>query len=431
MSKQLSLTSEKFHKDYIAIHEFKTIQDSYNDLRLFFDELNEKEYHFENSNDICTPMGCVEEMVDTIPSSFWKKKNIKILDPCAGNGNFHAYIAQKTKLSNLYFNEINDLRVQHLQTIFGKEAHITKKDFLEFEEEETYDLVVANPPYAKITNGKRAAKNHNLSRDFILKALHLTKKGGYILFIVPDNWMSYSDRNLLPETLSEYQFIHINIHGAKKWFPKIGSTFSWFLLQKVPNSEPATIDNYYKKRSTEKALIKVGAKFIPLYYSSMVGSILEKTIYAKNTKYQIETSSNLHKYTKKKLLSDKKDDKHTYKIIHTPSQTVWSEVPHKFQKGWKVFISLTDKFSTFVDHCGMTQSIAFIRCTSKKEAEQISQELNNEVYLFLNNIARFGNFNNIRVLQRFPVFQEIKLTNKELAFIKEFNEACTTTPRKK
>lgn len=403
--------------------EFLTIKDPYVKLKWFLDKLNFQEYHFVNSNDICTPMGCVEEMINTIPKDFWENKDLKILDPCAGNGNFHAYIVQKTPLKNLFFNDINKKRLENIKKIFGKEANVTEKDFLEFEDKEEYDLVVANPPYAKFTDGKRTAKNHNLSRDFILKAINVTKENGYILFIVPDNWMSYADSNKVPEILSKYQFIHLNIHGAKKWFPKVGSSFSWFLLKKTPNKKDFVVDNNYKLKKVEKASVDIGARYIPLYYSNIVKSIIDKTLNADNPKYKIETSSNLHKYTQKKLISESKDEKHPYKLKHTPSQTVWAERPHIYQEGWKVFISLTNQYGNCIDNCGMTQSIAFIRCSSKEEAERISKELNNEIYVFLNNITRYGNFNNNRILQIFPKYKDFNLTEEELNFIREFNNA--------
>ena len=412
--------TEKSFKDndeYIA-----TIKDGYERLKKYLDKLNFQNYHFVNSNDICTPMGCVEEMINIIPQDFWKKRNLKILDPCAGNGNFHAYIMTKAKLKNLWFNDINEKRLKNIKTIFGKDANVMEKDFLTFSDEEKYDLVVANPPYAKFTNGERTAKNHNLSRDFILKALSVTKDGGYVLFIIPDNWMSYADNNKVPSVLSDYQFIYLNIHGAKKWFPKVGSTFTWFLLQKVPNKKGFTVDNHYKIRKTERATLSKGVNFIPLYYSNLVKSIIGKTTNNDNlTKYKIQTSSNLHKYTRKTYLSNTQTNEYRYKIHHTPSQTIWSKVPHIYQNGWKVFISLTNQYGTFLDNCGMTQSIAFIRCSSKQEAEKVSQQLTNPLYIFLNNITRYGNFNNIRVLQSFPVYKDFGLTKKEKDFISEFS----------
>ena len=394
---------------------FEVIDDLYK-------ELNEQKSHFHNSNDICTPMGCVKEMVDKIPSLFWNKENIKVLDSCCGNGNFHAYIQTKTNLSNLYFNEINKERIENVRCMFGENINMTTQDFLTFDDDEKFDLVVSNPPYAKFNGDKRTSKNHNLSRDFIRKAIAITKQNGYILFIAPNNWMSYSDRNVLPNLMSKYQFLHLNIHGAKKWFPKVGSSFTWFLLQKKPNKKKFVIENHYMKKNTTTALLDNGVDFIPLYYSDEVQSIFNKTIRADIVKYKVETSSYLHRFTKKDIINDTKSTDFPYRIIHTPKQTLWSSRPHKYQNGWKVFISLTDRYSTFIDDCGMTQSIAFIRCKNKSEAEEIKAELKNLVYLFLNNLTRYGNFNNVRVLQKFPRWSEIKLTNQELLYIDKFME---------
>ena len=83
---------------------------NFEEIKKYFDKLNEDKKHFNNSNDICTPMGCVKEMVEAIPQEFWERKEIKILDPCAGNGNFPAYLALKTAVKNIYCNEINPIR---------------------------------------------------------------------------------------------------------------------------------------------------------------------------------------------------------------------------------------------------------------------------------------------------------------------------------
>ena len=40
----------------------------------FYSRLNEDLSHFTNSNDICTPLGCVKEMVDTIPDRLLGKQ---------------------------------------------------------------------------------------------------------------------------------------------------------------------------------------------------------------------------------------------------------------------------------------------------------------------------------------------------------------------
>jgi hypothetical protein len=57
----------------------------------------------------------------------------------------------------------------------------------------------------------------------------------------------------------------------------------------------------------------------------------------------------------------------------------------------------------FIDTCGMTQSIVFILCSSEDEAKLYSRVLEHPLYVFINNICRWGNFNNIRILQSFPI----------------------------
>jgi methylase of polypeptide subunit release factors len=379
----------------------------YENLRKKLESLNSDHSHFINSNDICTPMDCVEEMVDNIPCSFWDRKNIRILDPCAGNGNFPAYISQKIKHNQsvfLHLNEINSKRVQYIQEFFNG-IHLTQKDFLYFSiiEEGNYDLIIANPPYAKFTNGKRTAKNHGISKDFVKKSMELLNKNGFLAFILPDNWMSLSDRNDIPRILSRYQFIKLNIHGAKKYFPKIGSSFTWFVLQKKENKDKFIVSNYFKKREDSLVSLNKETKSIPLFYNDNVKSIIDKTLNSDNEKIKIITSSDLHKYTKKLILSTQKSEDFPYEVVHTPKQTIWSKKPHKFQEGWKVFISLTSYYGSFIkENVGMTQSIAFILCKNKEEALKWKKIIDHPLYIFLNNIHRFGNFNNIRVLQNFP-----------------------------
>ena len=281
----------------------------------------------------------------------------------------------------------------------------TNYDFITFNNLKKYDLIVANPPYAKLLeNGKRASKNHNLIKDFIEKALSQLKPNGYLLFITPDNWMSFADRNLLIEIITGLQIIHLDIHTAKKYFKKIGSSFTWYIIQNCAFYKDINVSGIWKKKEYISSVVSKERKYIPLLYNQIVQNILSKTIDNKNLKkFEIKTSSDLHKYTKAEFIRDEKDNVYKYKLIHTPSQTVYSSRPHKFQEGYKVFISTTDKYKLFIDECGMTQSIVFILCCNEEQAKKYLHILQHPLYVFINNICRWGNFNNIRILQSFPI----------------------------
>jgi methylase of polypeptide subunit release factors len=406
----------------------------YTEIKKIFDELNNDPSHFTSNNDICTPMDCVEEMIDMIPQELWNRDHINILDPCAGNGNFPLYILEKVKNKyHLQLNEINPLRLKNIRKYFDTDKiTITEQDFLTFSndgffDDNSYDLIIANPPYAKFDNtGNRSAKNHNMSRDFVKKALELLNDNGYMVFIIPDNWMSLSDRNNIVKLLSEYQFIYINIHGAKKYFPKVGSSFTWFVLHKTPNSKNTIIQNTYRKRNIVSVRIDRGMSNIPLYYDENVRSIIRKTLYSNNKKIGIRTSSLLHRHTKKNIIRNTKDQVFRYKLYHTQKQTVYSSSKHIYHDMYKVFISTTSYYGTFIDtNCGMTQSIAFVLCDNEEHAIQIKNILDHPLYVFLNDIHRYGNFNNIRILQMFPlpntddIYGYFNITKQEQKLIQE------------
>ena len=74
----------------------------------------------------------------------------------------------------------------------------------------------------------------------------------------------------------------------------------------------------------------------------------------------------------------------------------------------------------------MTQSIVFIICSSLEEANKIKLILEHPLYVFINNLCRWGNFNNIRILQNFPIpdvddineiYNHFNITDDEIQFI--------------
>ena len=417
---------------------------SFDELKKYYDEvLNVDKTTYKSSNDEPTPINCISEMISKVPIELWKKKDLSIADICCGNGNFSIsimfkllkYHNKQTILEHiLEFNDINESRLDNVRNIFCDDKYdlqISNYDFITYNNNKKYDLIVANPPYAKLLeNGKRASKNHNLIKDFINKGLSQLKPNGYLLFITPDNWMSYADRNILIGIITSLQIVHLDIHTAKKYFKKIGSSFTWYLIENCPFYKNINISGIWKKKEYISSVKSQQRKYIPLLYNHIVQNILLKTIDNEVLpKFKIQTSSDLHKYTKASLISNKKTNEFKYKLIHTPNQIVYSSRPHKFQNGYKIFISTTDKYNVFIDNCGMTQSIVFILCSNKNEAKKYLQILKHPLYIFINNICRWGNFNNIRILQSFPIptikysgnidelYNHFNITDEEIEYI--------------
>lgn len=390
---------------------------SYAEVKFHFDSvLNKDKSTFTSSNDEPTPIGCIEEILSSIPKTFWAKEYLKILDPCCGNGNFHLVVGNllrenghtyESAISAMEFNDLNPVRLQNVKEVFGATCNRTQHDFLKQDFGIDNDMIVMNPPYASLMeDGKRASKNHGLYISFMQKGLDSLKEGGYLVAIVPDSWMSLADRNKFCNNITSYQFVRLDIHTPKKWFPKVGSSFTALVVEKKVAYKEFTVSHLYKSKVYESIVNSSTQSYIPLWHSKLTQIIFDKTINTGFEKYKIETSSDLHKYTKKNEINDTEDGEFIYRLIHTPKQTVWAKRPHKFQEGWKVFLSTTDKYRAFIDCCGMTQSIAFIRAKNEEDARNVKLMLGHPLYVFLNNSCRYGNFNNIRILQKFPVAYE-------------------------
>lgn len=238
------------------------ITDKVKEEKIFdiYNALNNDKTHMVSTDDICTPMECVKLMIDYIPSSFWKNENIKVLDPCCGNGNFGAYCSLKTKMDNIWFYDLNEVRLENCKRILNPK-NIFKMDSLTIDNYGQWDLIMANPPYSGGGN-----KNQSLSKQFIEHSVKLVKNGGYLCFVAPNNWMSYNTNNTtLKSLLTEGSFVVID-NDIHKYFSSVGSSFTVFVWQKgVYNNKTYVKNNYVIKDEQHDVEIPNDLPFIPLY----------------------------------------------------------------------------------------------------------------------------------------------------------------------
>ena len=433
---------------------------SFDDLVKYYNTiLNKDTSTFQTKNDESTPIELIAEITDKIPEELWMRPGLKILDPCCGNGNFalpiyHRLRKQPARTPKeileqiLYMTDINPVRIANVRRLFGALPDITPSvkqcDFLTSNEilvrnlgnfPRQYDLIIANPPYAKIDqDGKRSAKNHNMIRPFVIQCLSLLKRGGYLALLIPDNWMSKSDRNDLCLTITQLQMIYLDIHTAKRYFRGVGSSFTWFVARNsdAPVGQTMTVSGVWRGGVyTDDEVPCMIRSYIPLVYNRIVQSILEKTVErVGGVAIRASVSCELHRTTKKALLAVSQTGVFCHRVVHTPSQTLWSSREHELQKRVKIFISITDKYSVWVDAgiSGMTQAVMYILCQTVGEADIRCVQLRHPLFVFLNNICRWGKFNNIRVIQSFPevplgivdetaIFDFFGLNDTEIAFV--------------
>lgn len=378
-----------------------------------YDKLNDDNIHVENRDDICTPMKCVKKMIDYIPAEFWNRKKIKILDPCAGNGNFGAYCLTKTSIDNIWFNEINKERANNCKKILGAK-NITKKDFLKMTDSD-WDLVMANPPYSGGGN-----KNRSISNEFIEHAIELLNDNGYLCFITPNNWMTYNTNNTtLKKLLNEGSFIVID-NDVKKYFKGVGSSFSVFVWQKnVFTNKTLIVNSYIKKDIQKDVVIDKNLDFIPLYVSQDVLNIVKKVV-GKKENNRFHYRCDLHNFTQKKYLSDCENEIFKYKTIHTMRKTRYSCKKQDIFEKWNIIIPLSTYYiPEIMNNVNVTQSVGYISFDDEKSARDYLKNINEPCYKLAIHLTRYGNFNNIMVLKHLNYDNNLTFTNSENKTINE------------
>ena len=383
---------------------------NYEKIKKYYDFINNDKSHMLNNDDICTPMDCVELMLDYLPNELWQRESLKVLDPCCGNGNFIAYAKFKTDISNIYCNEISRQRYLNCLEIF-KLKNITNKNYFDINEFNSYDMIMANPPYSGGGN-----KNRSLSNQFIEHSIDLLKDGGYLCFVTPNNWMTYNNNNTtLKKLLSNGSFLVID-YDVKKFFKGVGSSFVVFIWQKGKFDNITYTKNNYLIKDEQKVKIPNDLKFIPLYLSNEIISIIQKTIIKEKNNFTYRCD--LHNFTQKSKLRDNKDEIFKYETIHTARKTRYASVKQDIFDKWIIVIPLSTYFIPYIKHnVNTTQSVGYIEFESENEAKEFMEFLKQDYIKLIIHLTRYGNFNNIMVLKHINFTKEIDFSNSELQTI--------------
>lgn len=394
------------------------VQHDIESLFSVYDNLNKDNSHKLSNDDICTPMECVKTMLDYIPKHFWQQENIRVLDPCCGNGNFGAYAMFKTDIKNIYFNEINKKRLQNCKNILNP-PNISNYDFLGIESHILghFDLIMANPPYSGGGN-----KNRSMSNKFIESSIEKLNDKGYLCFVTPNNYMTYNNNNTtLKKLLSLGSFLVID-NDAKKYFKGIGSSFSIMIWQKGVNNHKTTIiNNYLLKDIQHNITIPKDLPFLPLYISQNILNLVQKLI--SKTPNNFTYRCDLHNFTQKAFLSDTQDNTYKYRTIHTPRKTRYASKKQDIYDKHIIIIPLSTYFIPYIESkTNTTQSVGYFAFESKKEASDYLKILNKPHFKVLIHLTRYGNFNNIMVLKHLAFDKQITLDSYQTKDIEKLHK---------
>ncbi len=203
----------------------------------------------------------VYNVINKLPT-FKNKKNIRILEPSVGIGNFLPLLFKKyDNIQNVILdiididnNSLDTLKILLTKTKIPKNftINLINTDFLLWENKYQYDLVVGNPPYGKVINNKFLLDKYKLDCDnkntnnlfsfFIEKSIKISK---YVSLIVPKSLINSPEFNQTREILEKKNLHSITDYGEKAFKGVKIETISFLLdTYKIEKFEKIKIESY-------------------------------------------------------------------------------------------------------------------------------------------------------------------------------------------
>ena len=227
----------------------------------------------KNYGIVYTPNNLVDQILDLIPSKYFKDPTLKWLDIGAGRGAFSINLYNRlfqnllTQIPDIeerkdhiiknmiYMIEIYPDHILELQKQFTKEANIINKCFLSLNkyEYEPFDFIIGNPPYningsiKTPTNSKQKKTDDGkaIYVEFVKKSLEMLYEDGFINLIIPSLWLK-PDKAYLYNTLTNLQIhkLHcLSTSETNKSFNYQAQTPTCFFLIGMGSCPHTTNDN--------------------------------------------------------------------------------------------------------------------------------------------------------------------------------------------
>ncbi|ELM3725589.1 Eco57I restriction-modification methylase domain-containing protein, partial [Flavobacterium psychrophilum] len=224
-------------------------------------------------------------------------KSLRILEPSIGVGNFLPLLIEKYKTVNEVIIDVVDIDENSINTLklLLKTLEIPKSitinfinsDFLLYNFENRYDIVVGNPPFKKITNEKVLlalykkgifnTETNNIFSFFIEKSLKL---GNVVALIIPKSLINSPEFNKTRELLENLKVKKITDYGEKGFKGVKIETISFIAYtQKKSNNNVIEIESYITKEISIKKQEYIFSKDFPywlIYRNDLFDNISNK-----------------------------------------------------------------------------------------------------------------------------------------------------------
>jgi hypothetical protein len=320
----------------------------------------------------------VDEMLDKLPIDIWESNTTRFLDPVMAGGQFVKIIEKRLRVhghsdenikTRVFGIESGQMRVNYAVNKHKLVGTYSSTDFLSWETDMKFDVIVGNPPY----QSKHGVNSHALWEEFIEKSHTLVKDCGHVAMVTP-----YIGRRKIRKIFFENDFLIYRAMGVDKHFSGVGSTFCYHIVRNKKTDVITNVDGIDHDLSRYD--------FVPSYLTQEIIDILDELMTGTplNIKNGGIHSSNRHYF------SDQQSKKFPFKYQHTSSQTKFcskkcSAMDHKL----KVICSKSGYLKPWLDtdQIGITEGSWCIPVDSIEEGDKVINFLNSEKVKVFNAVS--------------------------------------------
>lgn len=276
-----------------------------------------------------TPHETIEYIINLIKPLFIDYKSINILENSCGSGEFIIILIKNLTNINIIGIEKNKYiynKIQHLSNDFIK---ILNEDFLEYNNDIYYDLIIGNPPFSVIDKKNIDINYYNYFDGrpntfiiFLLKSLKLLKDNGIIAYILPKSFLNCIYYNKTRKLIIEnYSVIHLSFANDKY----LDTTQETIIL--IIQNKKGLNDDYYIKRE-DIIIINTKDNIID------IKNIYEKSTNLYNLKFNAKIGSIVWNENKDLLTDDNLNTRLIYNTDIKNNQLINKKYKNNFKKNY-------------------------------------------------------------------------------------------------
>ena len=191
-----------------------------------------------------------------------------VLEPSCGSCEFIKYFDVTNKDIQITGIEYNPTIYESIKELsFQNNVQILHNDFLAYETDKMFDLILGNPPYFVIKKSDLPDKYHpyiigrpNIFLAFILKSLELLNENGILAFVLPKSFLNCSYYQKLREEIYNHYSVKKIIDCSEHQYLETQQETILLILKKTSkkiNNERYVLNNDFYLFNTKENIIRM------------------------------------------------------------------------------------------------------------------------------------------------------------------------------